>query len=730
MTRNGRKRSHDDFRLDNTPSMGETVAHLRRSADAESPKEEGQQPSAGNFDGAGEWHKVERSKKRKKHAKKEGDNYPAIYHSSQNRLQSFVKVGDLQNLVLYLLADGSSPQWCAVRHHGQVRKVVALMVPGLEAGMFDGSIALSPPEQKQENGTTAADSPKLAQNGENIEDPNSTAEDIPPQIVEDRKTVISPDDYYPTRLKHKHLAEPLQPLADTFEHIWPVKAPGDDKYAKMHSPMAGMLIAPLVKPKEEKKFKGAQPPTASRNWNNQRTPITEFIAPTEELVEEGYVLHPANFSGTSSPAENARREADQQTEAEGWVDTPNLPDLAAGMVAHQDIQKGAILAGRKVLTMDCEMCITSPAGTTPAVSSLTRISIIDWDGNVVLDELVKPEQPITDYLTPYSGITPEKLEGVTTTLQDIQKKLVTEIITPHTILVGHSLNSDLNALKLTHPFIIDTSMLFPHPRGPPLKSSLKWLAQKYLSREIQKGHGSTGHDSIEDARACLDLVKQKCEKGKAWGTSEASGESIFKRLGRQKRPKRDKLHPDGEDEFRTGAVVDWGEPARGYGASAKEAIGCESDEQVVTGIKRALAEETDGRISHERGVDFVFARLRELEAHRGWWTKSKSADNQSLLDTTTSSTSSDTLADVIAQTVARIQAVYEALPPCSTLIVFSGSGDPRELANMQALQQKFKEEYRVKKWDELSVKWTDDEEQKLRKACEKARKGVGFVAVK
>src|SRR5437762_11607315 len=121
------------------------------------------------------------------------------------------------------------------------------------------------------------------------------------------------------------------------------------------------------------------------------------------------------------------------------------------------------------------------------------------------------------------------ISNVTTTLEDIQQRLL-EILHPKVILLGHSLNSDLKALKMTHPFIVDTSIIYPHPRGPPLKSSLKFLSQKYLGKEIQKGE--TGHDSIEDARTVLDLVKQKCEKGEGWGTSDASNESIFRRLSR------------------------------------------------------------------------------------------------------------------------------------------------------------------------------------------------------
>lgn len=683
---------------------------LSRVRGPENPEQESSASTHEGADSQGEWQTVEhgRNRKRKKATKDKG-NYPSITHAAQARLNTFVKLGDLQNLVLYLLADGHAPQWCSVRHHQNIKKVVVLMVPGLEAGLFDGKIPLLEKIKAQ----AATDGIEFPQPG-----------------VSNGSGKASPDDYYPTKLRSDRMPECLRPLSNVFEHMWPIKTPGDDRHAKMHSPLTGMLSAPISKAKDEKKNKGPQPPANGRNWPSERTPITEFLATTEELTEEGYIMHPSRFSGSDLvDAEAARRISGKTTTEDGWVDSQDIPTLASGNALDENIEQGSITAGRKVLAMDCEMCITSPAGQAPQIFSLTRVSLIDWDGEVVLDELVKPANPITDYLTPYSGITAAMLDGVNTTLSDIQQKLL-KIITPQTILLGHSLNSDFNALQLTHPFVIDTALLFPHPRGPPLKSSLKWLAQKYLSREIQKGHGSTGHNSVEDARACLDLVKQKCEKGKAWGTSEANSESIFKRLSRANREKRDKVNPGGEDEPRLGAVVDWGEPTRGHGAHAKVAIGCQADADVVKGIRHAIEGDENGNPVPTGGCDFVWARLRELEAHRGWWNRSKAVDSEALRTNTASNVTERSLESVVKQTTQHITDVYDALPPCSALIVYSGSSDPRELQEMQALQQRFKAEYKVKKWDELSVKWTDVEEQKLRRACEMARRGLGFISVK
>lgn len=72
---------------------------------------------------------------------------------------------------------------------------------------------------------------------------------------------------------------------------------------------------------------------------------------------------------------------------------------------------------------------------------------------------MKPENEITNYLTQYSGITKEMLDDVTVKLHDVQQTLRT-LLPSDAILVGQSLNFDLHTLKMMHPYIIDTSVIF------------------------------------------------------------------------------------------------------------------------------------------------------------------------------------------------------------------------------------------------------------------------------
>jgi RNA exonuclease 1 len=107
----------------------------------------------------------------------------------------------------------------------------------------------------------------------------------------------------------------------------------------------------------------------------------------------------------------------------------------------------------------------------------------------------------------------EDFEHCRTTLQDVQAVLMT-YIRPNSILIGHSLDSDLLALKFIHDCVVDTSVLYPHHKGPPIKRALRTLAQNYLARAIQ--NSDSGHDSTEDAYAALDLVLFKVKGDFRW----------------------------------------------------------------------------------------------------------------------------------------------------------------------------------------------------------------------
>ncbi|KAH8305214.1 hypothetical protein KR018_003402 [Drosophila ironensis] len=151
--------------------------------------------------------------------------------------------------------------------------------------------------------------------------------------------------------------------------------------------------------------------------------------------------------------------------------------------------------------VDCEMC-----RTVAGVNELTRISIVDEQYRTVYETLVMPDNRITDYLTQYSGITEDIMKKVTKQLKEVQRE-VSALLPPDAILVGQSLNSDLNAMRMMHPYVIDTSVCFNISGVRRRKSKLKHLAQTFLKETIQEN--TDGHDSIEDSRATLKLVKMK-----------------------------------------------------------------------------------------------------------------------------------------------------------------------------------------------------------------------------
>lgn len=142
--------------------------------------------------------------------------------------------------------------------------------------------------------------------------------------------------------------------------------------------------------------------------------------------------------------------------------------------------------------IDCEM------GYTTFGVELIRVTVVDWDTlNVVVDEIVQPYGKVIDLNTVFSGVLSVD-QGIS--FQEARNR-VSKFVGPDTIIIGHSLYHDLNALRLLHDQVIDTACLYPTMMRPK-PYSLKNLAFRYLGRTIQTGE----HDSAEDAIAAMDVV--------------------------------------------------------------------------------------------------------------------------------------------------------------------------------------------------------------------------------
>ncbi|KAL0267965.1 UNVERIFIED_CONTAM: hypothetical protein PYX00_010080 [Menopon gallinae] len=152
-----------------------------------------------------------------------------------------------------------------------------------------------------------------------------------------------------------------------------------------------------------------------------------------------------------------------------------------------------------IYALDCEMVYTRLG------SELARVTVVNLKKEIVYDTLVKPKYPIECYNTLYSGIEEKMLDGVETTLKDVQAVLLS-MFSNKTILIGHSLDSDLRALHLIHDTVVDTSVVYKHEKYFPYKYSLKDLCAKKISKIIQDNVG--GHDSAEDAIAALEIMLQ------------------------------------------------------------------------------------------------------------------------------------------------------------------------------------------------------------------------------
>ncbi|KII92706.1 hypothetical protein PLICRDRAFT_155437 [Plicaturopsis crispa FD-325 SS-3] len=473
-------------------------------------------------------------------------------------------------------------------------------------------------------------------------------------------------------------------IASTFSHACPTRAPGDNM--RMHSVLSAFFQGPVSGSEKDKREKAR---IASAR-TIEKDP-TRFLIPLEQMIENDYPI-PSYM-------------ADIFEKPPGWVETPEEPSTSLLEPAQKKEKT-------KIYAMDCEMCLTEDG------KELTRVCMIDYhSGVVVYDQLVQPPKPIVDYLTRWSGITASALDPIITTLstvqQDVLRFLTPSATSPTPILLGHSLESDLKALKLCHPHCIDTALIYHHPRGRPLKPGLAWLTKKWCGREIQM-RGEGGHDPEEDARACLDLLKKKVERGPGFGEFKMDYESIFERIGRSV-----KFGKVGSTRC---AVVDHGNPAVMHGSKAQTNVACTTDEEVLAGLLQVIP-----------GHEFTFGRFTSLANTMGWTTPKSNMDSEPTLIAEPAEVPASTIAPVVSALNTHLKALHASLPPRTALLIFTGHSDPRRMAMLNARKSAFETSLRSGKTPEDIGRdnwWTSVDARELEEEVEKAKRGLLFLSIK
>ncbi|KAI9021243.1 hypothetical protein DFJ74DRAFT_119568 [Hyaloraphidium curvatum] len=160
-----------------------------------------------------------------------------------------------------------------------------------------------------------------------------------------------------------------------------------------------------------------------------------------------------------------------------------------------------------VVGLDCEMVFTSLG------FEVARASLVDGKGEVLLDAFVRPRGSIIDLNTRWSGITPEHIERPDALTFEGLRTRMAELMDAETVIVGHGLENDLRVLRLLHEPIVDTAVLFPHPKGLPMRNGLRFLSERHLGRLVQQG--GAGHDSVEDAICALQLAAHFLKQNKS-----------------------------------------------------------------------------------------------------------------------------------------------------------------------------------------------------------------------
>mmetsp|Transcript_25096 Transcript_25096/g.62193 ORF Transcript_25096/g.62193 Transcript_25096/m.62193 type:complete len:718 (-) Transcript_25096:393-2546(-) len=249
-----------------------------------------------------------------------------------------------------------------------------------------------------------------------------------------------------------------------------------------------------------------------------------------------------------SPVDSASQLADEFSLEEPKVSPPDRPLAFQPLnsqpgVKELPLRKGQLVAiDAEFVAVSQEVTRRSPKGKTvvvkPARLALARVSCIRGDGPLAgipfIDSYIMQAEPVVDYLTRFSGLSPGDLDPSVSrhhiaTMKGAYVKL-RQLIDAGCIFIGHGLKKDFEMINVVIPKsqVLDTVDLFYLPGAR--RISLRFLAWHLLNIQMANRVQGT-HDSTEDARTALAIYNKYVEL-EAQGVVEATIQQLYD-IGRE-----------------------------------------------------------------------------------------------------------------------------------------------------------------------------------------------------
>lgn len=160
-------------------------------------------------------------------------------------------------------------------------------------------------------------------------------------------------------------------------------------------------------------------------------------------------------------------------------------------------------------------------------------------GALLLNRYVCPREKITQMRSSIHGISTSTLgnailQGQALSGWEGARSELWKYIDDNTIIVGHALEHDLDALRIIHPRVVDSGILSRNAVGiRRIRWGLQTLCSELLNCEIRKNKGGI-HDCLEDVFATREVVLFCTQNKKAFQGWAKAKKSVEIRLEKER----------------------------------------------------------------------------------------------------------------------------------------------------------------------------------------------------